>query len=930
MLRLKTFGGLQLAGPEGPLSGPPSQRRRLALLAILAAAGHRGVSRDRLLLYLWPESDQQRARHALAQLVYALRRDLGDRDLVLGTIELRLDPSLISADITDFHAARAAGDLAAAAALYSGPFLDGFHLDQAEEFERWVQQERDRVRHAALETIETLAEQATRENAPLPAVRWWRRLSELEPLNPRYAGGLVTALAFAGDRPGALREASSYQRLVQQELGAPPDASFLRVVEALRRAGTTEAVRAPEGPPRGNDSDPPRRLPSPSRWTRPRVIAAAAVVLTGLTVLGVSLSRGRGPSRRPVVAIGLLQEATRPDSLRPAYLLTDMLATGLSGIPDLEVIATSRLSEILSQIRTNRPAGVVDAARRAGASDLLEGMLQHLADGRLRLEVHRVALDRGALVRSYQSEGRDLAGVMREIVTALAADFDRSAPPRTLPGAGTASPLAARFYEEGLRAYDARDLAGAYRFMGLALREDSAFAMAAYQLWRIARYADPVAAPGLRKVAAGIASRAADRERWIILAAQAAVDMEPAAAALVDSLLPRYPSDPDAWLVAGEVRFTEGDFPAAIAAYARAIRLDSAGSLGVGPACRACDAWLGLATAYLWSDSAAAGVHAARRVAELHPGVSDYRRFLAELLWRAGPPAEALAALRAADSLSGAPSHETARSALLGRLRLGEFDAVDRECEAGLRIPVSSVGLDARWIYLISLRYQGRLKEARALAKEDALNQAVIEFEGGEFRLAADGFHRGADAIARGAAPPGARARTQAWLLTHAATALAAAGDTALLPALADTIQRVGARSLYGRDPRLHHYVRGLLEAARGRHEAAVTEFRQAVMSWTDGYTRINLELARSLLALGRPTEAVLALEPALRGGLDGSNLYVTRTELHELLGRAFDRAGRVDSARAHYAQAAQAWRHADPAFQDRRRAVEEWLARHR
>ena len=53
------------------LTGAATQRRKLALLVLLASAGERGVSRERLLTYLWPESDSARARKSLAQLLYA-------------------------------------------------------------------------------------------------------------------------------------------------------------------------------------------------------------------------------------------------------------------------------------------------------------------------------------------------------------------------------------------------------------------------------------------------------------------------------------------------------------------------------------------------------------------------------------------------------------------------------------------------------------------------------------------------------------------------------------------------------------------------------------------------------------------------------------------------------------------------------------------
>ena len=79
-----------------------------------------------------------------------------------------------------------------------------------------------------------------------------------------------------------------------------------------------------------------------------------------------------------------------------------------------------------------------------------------------------------------------------------------------------------------------------------------------------------------------------------------------------------------------------------------------------------------------------------------------------------------------------------------------------------------------------------------------------------------------------------------------------------------------------------------------------------------------NLLMARSLLELDRAPEAIAILRPALRGGVDGSNTYVTHTELREELAHAFEQAGQRDSARFYYGAVERAWRRADPQFRDR------------
>ena len=157
MLRLKTFGGLWLEADEGPLTGAATQRRRLVLLAALAAAGQKGMSRDAVVGLLWPEVDEARARAALSQSLYALKRDTGVDELVLGHDVLTLNSGIVWSDVSDFEAAIARGDSEAAANLYSGPFLDGVFISEAVDFEHWLDGIRLRLSQAAEQALEHLA-----------------------------------------------------------------------------------------------------------------------------------------------------------------------------------------------------------------------------------------------------------------------------------------------------------------------------------------------------------------------------------------------------------------------------------------------------------------------------------------------------------------------------------------------------------------------------------------------------------------------------------------------------------------------------------------------------------------------------------------------------------------------------------------------------
>src|SRR5688572_15093145 len=105
MFRLKLLGALSLSGESAPVPPGAQQKRRLGLLAILAIGGERGVSRDRLQAYLWPESPAARSRHALDQLIYATRRSLGADPIVSEGRDLRLDHSVVATDLAAFEEA---------------------------------------------------------------------------------------------------------------------------------------------------------------------------------------------------------------------------------------------------------------------------------------------------------------------------------------------------------------------------------------------------------------------------------------------------------------------------------------------------------------------------------------------------------------------------------------------------------------------------------------------------------------------------------------------------------------------------------------------------------------------------------------------------------------------------------------------------------
>lgn len=431
MLRLVTFGGCHLERDGARVETASAHRKGLALLAVLAAAGERGLTRDSVLALLWPDSDEERARTSLRQVVHLLRNQLASPELLTGAAELRLNPQAISSDVAEFRAAVAADDLAAAANLYRGPFLDGFHIRGADELERWTATERSSLAGDAARAVETLARRAESSGDVRAATGWWRRLGELEPLSAQAAIGLMRCLDAAGERPAALRHARVYELLVQGELGEAPDGVVAAFAETLRSGGPAVAQPAPPPDVRSStvrvEDHPAQPGEAPAAaaaaagtdgvraW--PRRLAAMAVLGLVLTaVIAYALAGRSGDDVQTSIAVLPLAN-TSGDATDDVISdgLTENLIASLALIPDARVIG--RTSAFRFRERALDVRAIADSL---GVTTVLDGSVQRAGD-QLKVSVQLVRAADGTVIwaQTYDRRMSDLFVVQDEITHAI-------------------------------------------------------------------------------------------------------------------------------------------------------------------------------------------------------------------------------------------------------------------------------------------------------------------------------------------------------------------------------------------------------------------------------------------------------------------------------------------------------------------------------
>ncbi|CAN5549764.1 hypothetical protein BH09GEM1_BH09GEM1_09680 [soil metagenome] len=925
-LALKTLGDQLLLGHAGTIL----LRRRidLALLTVVADRSPRPVERELLQAFFWGERSEDKARHSLRQVVMRLRQACGDVLEITGTT-IRLASGAISFDARDLAAAAAEGRYQDALSVWAGEFLPGCEHLGSEDFRLWLDVERERIRRLVTHCFESATATAIAAAQWSDAERLSERWIDAFPLDEDAHAQRIVALAALGRVADAVALRAAFIRRVEADLGEGPDKDWLAAaanaiasaparVTALPPASAPDPVRDLIAAP-AREAAMPRNASSTQRRRMLAVTAASAFAAAVIATLAVR-SAGARSEQGPAVAIGEITSSLPRDTARG---FATLLTITLSRVAALNVISERRIAEATSAAGGR---SLEQAARAAGAAELVEGVLSRKADHALRADLRRVNLTTGRTISAFSVESVDLTELADLVVEQLARDAGVQ-PATTRREGVTRSIIAYGFYEQGLRAYNDGDLFVAHRFFRAALGEDSTFAMAAFYsgLTGASAESDTYMARAVR-----LAQRTSDRERLLISVNWGRRMSDPRVLAWAETLVTRYPGEPDGHIDYAREMLTRRNFAASLAHFSQVVRMDSAMGRGL-VRCRACDGLDGLMATYQRMDSSAAEIAAGRAWLRLTPRSSWAWLRLSDALGNAGDFRAAHAAIDSGIANSTDPL--TAMHHSVWWIRANEFARIDSLCAEFMKSTNADIRLDGMWTQMISLRTQGRVREALALARQfrretavakhltsldagGALPLAVALMESGQPRAAAALF----DSIAR--IPQHARASRvgahKANYLTFAASAYAAAGDTIPLAALEDSVRVNGALGT-DRHKALFHYVRGLRLAARKRYSDAAEEYRAALGDRLDTHVRIYLELAKTLMAAGRPAEAIPPLRTALQGPTSAAGLYATRTELQELLGTAFLVSGRPDSARVQYALAAGAWRNADPDFTARR-----------
>ncbi|MFL5481704.1 MAG: tetratricopeptide repeat protein [Gemmatimonadaceae bacterium] len=431
MVTVQLLGGACLRAGDAPLTGPPAQRHRIALLALIASSWPQPISRDKAMAMLWPEKDLPSARRLLNLAVHVLRAALGEEAITSTGDGLLFNPSRANCDLLDLREAIDEDASDRVARLYTAPLLDGFHLDDSSEFGYWLDERRSELSHAYVGALLTLAQRQEQAGDLHGRVRTCLRLVAVDPHSGLYAQQLMKALYDAGDRLGAVHHAAEHARRRRADLDLDPDPAVARLAEELRTA-------------------PVVRTPAPAK------------------------------SRSSVAVLPFINLSSDAENEYFADGITDDVIAHLSKIHALKVISRTSVMRFKQRQQSLREIGAA-----LGAMTILDASVRRAGDRvRIVAKLVDVQTDQHLWAETYDRELTDIFAIQTDvalqIAAAMKAELSREERSRVRRGPTSDIP-AYQLFQRGREwyiKYTPEGLLRSIEFFDKAIARDPSFALA--------------------------------------------------------------------------------------------------------------------------------------------------------------------------------------------------------------------------------------------------------------------------------------------------------------------------------------------------------------------------------------------------------------------------------------------------------------------
>ena len=250
-MRLRILGGLELTSTAGA-PAPDAARQTRLMLACLALAGAKGLSRAELCALFWPDRPSAQARNSLRQGLAAIRKAISADDQAGSRLSLQSDLESVSLSANpaavDVHAFLHGvqkddrNDWIAAANAYQGELLAG--LEVPEDIEQFLSSHRRSLNNQAQAVAERMSKADDQDAEVMDAAQALaERLLRYAPASEEAHRVLMRVHLRRGRTNAALRQFEQCKAALSRELQAEPDFETRQLFRSIQSVDGTKRNR---------------------------------------------------------------------------------------------------------------------------------------------------------------------------------------------------------------------------------------------------------------------------------------------------------------------------------------------------------------------------------------------------------------------------------------------------------------------------------------------------------------------------------------------------------------------------------------------------------------------------------------------------------------------------------------------------------------
>lgn len=246
MLKISLLGKTKIEYAGDDLTGKLGTKA-VAMIYLLIANKGRYVPKDKLMLYLWPESSQEAARYNLRYNLWNLKKNLPELEGQT-LIQADKDSCVLNKDypmvcdlwiIKELQEDTASlEELIHARSLFCGDIMEGWYLKNCNEFNELILFDRMICENRRTKILAALSKRYEQEENLNKALEILREEATIEPDNETLALHIMEVYAESGNRAAAINYYRSFKASLWNNLKIEPDERLTAYCENLYESKT--------------------------------------------------------------------------------------------------------------------------------------------------------------------------------------------------------------------------------------------------------------------------------------------------------------------------------------------------------------------------------------------------------------------------------------------------------------------------------------------------------------------------------------------------------------------------------------------------------------------------------------------------------------------------------------------------------------------